>query len=91
MELGFFSESIQDNYSQSSFCFKVDSFNNTRSQAEQITIIESFAYLGFAGQIRLQNPDQIFVVHELWSYERPRKLLRMYLGRFVGILTALLL
>jgi hypothetical protein len=31
------------------------------------------------------DPDETFVVHECWSYERPRKLLRVYLGRYVRL------
>jgi len=46
-------------------------------------IIESFSYLGFEGPIRMKAPEETFVVHELWSYERPRKLEKIYFGRFV--------
>jgi len=74
---------VQDGYNQNSFRFKFDIFNHTRTLEEQTAIIESFSYMKFAGPIRLRNADQTFVVHELWSYERPRKLLKIYLGRFV--------
>jgi tRNA (guanine10-N2)-methyltransferase len=65
-----------------SFCFRIDSFNQTRTLEEQTGIIESFSYMGFKGAIRLKNAEETFVVHELWS-KQPQKLLRIYLGRFV--------
>jgi tRNA (guanine10-N2)-methyltransferase len=73
----------QSEYKERSFCFRVDTFNHGRSKEEQKSIIESFSYLGFDGQIRLKDPAEVFVVHELWSYETSRKLLRIYLGRYV--------
>lgn len=69
---------------QQSFCFRLDTFNHTRTLEEQTAIIETFSYMGFKGPIRLRHPEELFVVHELWSHERPRKLLRVYLGRLVG-------
>ena len=74
---------LQDRYKQSSFRFKFDTFNQTRSQEEQTAIIESFSYMGFEGPIQLRNAEQLFVVHELWTNEHPRKLLRLFLGRYV--------
>jgi tRNA (guanine10-N2)-methyltransferase len=75
----------QDHYKHCSFRFKFDAFNHTRSMEEQTAIIETFAYMEFEGPVQLRNPEQLFVVHELWSEERPRKLLRLYLGRYVRI------
>lgn len=76
-------KSIQKDYKQCSFSFKVDTFNNSRSLEDQTALIESFSYIGLTGPIDLRDPDQAFVIHEFWSHERPRKLLRVYLGRFV--------
>ena len=66
-----------------SFCFRIDTFNHTRTLEEQTVIIDSFSYMGFNGAIRLKDPDETFIVHELWSNEQPQKLLRVYLGRLV--------
>ena len=61
---------------------------HTRSQEEQTAIIKTFSYLRFEGPVKLQNSDEVFVVHELWSHDRPQKLLRIYFGRLVkSILT----
>lgn len=73
----------QDHYKQSSFRFRLDTFNYTRSLEEQTAIIESFSYMGFEGPVQLRNAEQLFVVHELWTVEHPRKLLKIYLGRYV--------
>ena len=75
--------SAQDDYKHSSFCFKIDAFNQTHSLEEQRAIIESFSYMEFAGPVHLQNAEHTFVVHEFWSYEHPRKLQKIYLGRYV--------
>lgn len=74
--------STQDGYKHDSFCFKIDAFNQTRSLEEQGAIIESFAYMEFAGPVQLRNAEHTFVVHESWSYEHPRKLKKIYLGRY---------
>ncbi len=70
----------------SSFCFKIDAFNHTHSLEEQRAIIESFSYVGFGGPVHLRNSEQTFVVHEFWTYEHPRKLKKVYLGRYVRTL-----
>jgi tRNA (guanine10-N2)-methyltransferase len=74
----------ENDYKQASFCFQFDIFNNTRNLKEQVALIESFSYLGFEGPIKMDQPDQTFVILELWSEERPRKLLKVYFGRFVS-------
>jgi tRNA (guanine10-N2)-methyltransferase len=74
----------ENDYKQCSFCFQFDVFNNTRSLKEQVALIESFSYLGFGGPIKMNQPDQTFVILELWSEERPRKLVKVYFGRFVA-------
>ena len=42
--------------------------------------------MGFAGAVQLQNSEQTFVVHEFWTYELPRNLKKVYLGRYVRLL-----
>jgi tRNA (guanine10-N2)-methyltransferase len=52
---------------------------------EQKAIIETFSYMNFKGPIRLRNPEETFIVHELWTQESPKKLARLYFGRLVRI------
>ncbi|KAJ9263201.1 hypothetical protein DTO212C5_7627 [Paecilomyces variotii] len=47
-----------------SFRFTVDSYALKRSQREKRDIIQSFAYLGFDGPIRMKDPDEDFWVLE---------------------------
>jgi len=68
---------------QASFCFKLDCFNQTRSLTEQKDIIESFSYMEFQGPIRLRDAEQVFTIHEHWNLKEPKKLLRVYFGRYV--------
>ncbi|GAD99370.1 RNA methylase family protein [Paecilomyces variotii No. 5] len=51
-------------YNDVSFRFTVDSFASKRSQREKRDIIQSFAYLGFDGPIRMKDPDEDFWVLE---------------------------
>lgn len=48
------------------FKLSVDSFNHTRSAGEQREIIDSFAYLHFAGLVRMKDATQEWVVFEEW-------------------------
>ena len=73
----------QNDYMQCSFCFRLDTFNHTRTLSEQTEIIESFSYMDFQGPIRLRDAQEVFTVHELWGLKEPKKLLRVYLGRYV--------
>jgi hypothetical protein len=61
----------------------MDTFNHARSQEEKLAIIESFSYIPLNGPIRMQDAQETFVVHELWSRGPTHKLLKIYLGRFV--------
>lgn len=63
--------SIKDNsqkywkaHQQCSFKFDFIDHKGSRSQPEQVSIIESFAYLGFQGPIRMKKPDEVFAVLE---------------------------
>lgn len=51
-------------YNQCSFRFEFESFRGTKSQKEQKIIIEDFAYLGFDGPIKMNNPDERFSILE---------------------------
>ncbi|KAK3318898.1 S-adenosyl-L-methionine-dependent methyltransferase [Apodospora peruviana] len=57
---------LWDQYLTCSFKFTIDSYQGTRSGERKIDIINSFAYLGFAGPIKMRNPDQEFILFEDW-------------------------
>lgn len=57
-------ESRWADYRDVSFAFRVKGYAGKRSQAVNCEIIQSFAYLGFQGPIRLKNPDEQFIVLE---------------------------
>ncbi|KAK5168032.1 uncharacterized protein LTR77_006599 [Saxophila tyrrhenica] len=55
----------------STFRFEVDAFQGSHTAAEHRDIIESFAYTGFHGPIRMRNPDNQFVVFEEYELDAP--------------------
>ncbi|KAL9120153.1 MAG: hypothetical protein Q9187_003295, partial [Circinaria calcarea] len=69
-------------YSTSSFKFNLDHYQGHRSSTAQRQIIESFAYLGFHGPIKMHNAAQEFTVFEdyAWSQPEPHTL---YMGRWI--------
>jgi tRNA (guanine10-N2)-methyltransferase len=75
-------------YKGSSFKFTIDSFQGTRTMAEQRKLIEEFQYLGFDGPIRMKNADQEFCLLEDWKLEAAAKGIdqprSVHLGRFVS-------
>jgi tRNA (guanine10-N2)-methyltransferase len=76
-------------YQTATWKFFLDTYNVTRTDAEQRSIIDSFSYLGFRGSIRMRDAEQEFGVFEDYEFrflarrgERaPRTL---YFGRLVG-------
>jgi tRNA (guanine10-N2)-methyltransferase len=48
------------------FKFNIDSFNHSRTMAEQREVIDSFAYLDFKGVVRMKGADQEWVLFEEW-------------------------
>jgi len=65
------------------FKFEIECYNGKRKQSTQREIIESFAYLGLDGEIRMKDPEITFTVLE----EFPEKVLtptRIFFGRKVG-------
>ncbi|RDL42284.1 tRNA guanosine-2'-O-methyltransferase [Venustampulla echinocandica] len=75
-------------YKDSSFKFTVDSFQGTRTMAEQRQLIEDFSFLAFEGPIRMKGADQHFCISEDWqrdvfpfTIKDPRKI---HLGRFLS-------
>ncbi|KAK3390803.1 hypothetical protein B0H63DRAFT_123454 [Podospora didyma] len=55
-------------YLTCSFKFTVDSYQGTRASDAKVRIINSFAYLGFAGPIKMRNPDEEFTLFEDWPW-----------------------
>lgn len=51
-------------YQDVSFKFVVSAFNSTISKEDQLSIINSFSYLGFEGPIDMKNASVQFAVHE---------------------------
>lgn len=75
-------------YMSCSFKLTIDSYQGSRSGDDKVRIINSFAYLGFAGPIRMKNPDQEFILFEDWPWRStplgipdPKY---MYFGRYLG-------
>ncbi|KAK0722039.1 S-adenosyl-L-methionine-dependent methyltransferase [Lasiosphaeria miniovina] len=75
-------------YMTCSFKFTIDSYQRSRSNEDKVRIINSFAYLGFAGPIKMRNPDQEFTLFEDWPFNStplgladPKS---YYLGRYLA-------
>lgn len=59
---------LWDQYMTCSFKFSFDSYQGTRNADKKIDIINSFAYLGFAGPIVMRRPDEEFTLFEDWEW-----------------------
>ncbi|KAH6635083.1 S-adenosyl-L-methionine-dependent methyltransferase [Chaetomium sp. MPI-SDFR-AT-0129] len=55
-------------YLTCSFKFTIDSYQGSRSAEDKVRIINSFAYLGFAGPIKMRRPDEEFILFEDWEF-----------------------
>ncbi|KAH6632051.1 S-adenosyl-L-methionine-dependent methyltransferase [Chaetomium tenue] len=55
-------------YLNCSFKFTIDSYQGSRASDDKVRIINSFAYLGFAGPIVMRRPDQEFILFEDWEF-----------------------
>jgi tRNA (guanine10-N2)-methyltransferase len=80
-----------------SFRFDVDVFSWKRSSQEKNDLIQSFAYLGFEGQIRMRQPDEVFCIledhfpevqsdaapQEISSLQGTEEIKRVYFGRWL--------
>jgi len=82
------SEHLWASYKTSTFKFTFDSFQGTRSTAEQGKLIEKFKFLGFEGKIRMKAPDLELCLAEEWKFDsasmgiyEPQSI---HLGRFLG-------
>lgn len=87
-----------EQFSQDTWKFDFDSFQGTRTSAEQRDIINTFRYLPLRGPIKMKNPDQQYVVFEEWPFnphphlassdddaENPKRQPTQYhFGRYLG-------
>lgn len=71
-------------YLQSSFKFDVESYLGSKTRAQKVQMIESFSFMGLAGQIRMKNPDEQFHILEHYKNIGDEHPAYMYFGRFVG-------
>ena len=58
--------SLWEKYLTCSFKLTIDCFQGSRSSQAKVSLINSFAYLGFAGPIKMQAPDEEFAIFEEW-------------------------
>ncbi|KAE8375121.1 hypothetical protein BDV26DRAFT_283698 [Aspergillus bertholletiae] len=88
-----------EEFKEVSFRFTIDSFCGKRSMEAKRDIIQSFAYLGFDGPIRMKNPDEDFWVLEDFvsdievatrapgathAYSEAQEPRNIYLGRWIA-------
>lgn len=75
-------------YSECSFKFSVDVYQGSRSNRQRVELINSFAYLDFAGDIKLTDPDEEFVLFEQWDFQAVTRNLpdpmKVHFGRFIA-------
>jgi tRNA (guanine10-N2)-methyltransferase len=71
-----------------SFKVSVDVFQGTRPNKQRLELINTFSYLAFEGEVKLDNPEEEFTLFEQWEYQAvTRKLpapLKVHFGRFVA-------
>ncbi|KAK4110207.1 tRNA guanosine-2'-O-methyltransferase [Canariomyces notabilis] len=79
---------LWERYMTCSFKFSIDSYQGSRTADEKVSIINSFAYLGFAGPIRMRGADEEFTLFEDWEWNStplgipdPKY---YYFGRYLG-------
>ncbi|PGH18553.1 hypothetical protein AJ79_00332 [Helicocarpus griseus UAMH5409] len=83
-------ESRWNDFKSISFKFSIDSFSGKRSAKEKTQLIQSFAYMGFQGPIRMTDPDEQFCIFEEYprhpvkpGEERPNPNI-IYFGRWLA-------
>lgn len=55
-------------YATSSFKFGLDSFQGTRTNEQRLALIQTFAYLPFAGPVKMRGADHEFAIFEEWPF-----------------------
>ncbi|KAJ3280091.1 hypothetical protein HK104_000910 [Borealophlyctis nickersoniae] len=77
-------------YKTCSFKFMVQAFGSTISQADQVALIERFAFMGCEGPINLKDPDVTFVYFEDYGNHAekgaptPENPQRVFFGRLIA-------
>jgi tRNA (guanine10-N2)-methyltransferase len=59
---------LWQNYTTCSFKLAFDCFQGSRPDEAKLPIINSFAFLPFAGVIDMRNPDELFTIFEEWPF-----------------------
>ena len=72
-----------EQYRESAFKFKFDSFRGKRNGAQQRDLIESFNFLDFQGPIRMNDAELQMYVFEHFDYEVAEPNI-LYLGRWLA-------
>nr|KMM64836.1 RNA methylase family protein [Coccidioides posadasii RMSCC 3488] len=62
------SESKWPDYRTCSFKFDFDSYAGKRTSKEKIPLIQSFGYMAFEGPIIMADPDETFIIFELYDH-----------------------
>ncbi|KAH7385663.1 RNA methylase family protein [Pyrenochaeta sp. MPI-SDFR-AT-0127] len=77
------SASEWEQYKTASFRFTVEGYQGGKSAADQRSIIDSFAYLGFGGPPKMRDPDVAFRVFEDYdlNVSEPKY---FYFGRYIA-------
>jgi tRNA (guanine10-N2)-methyltransferase len=82
------SQHLWNYYKEASFKFSIDSFQGTRSMAEQTNLINGFRFLGFEGPIRMKGAENEFCILEDYQFDAAgqgmQEPLLIHLGRFLG-------
>ncbi|KAH8894230.1 tRNA guanosine-2'-O-methyltransferase [Thozetella sp. PMI_491] len=82
-------EHMWDRYMTCSFKLAIDCFQGSRTSEEKVALINAFAYLGFAGPIKMRSPDEEFTLFEEWAFNAvPLNIPdpnRYYFGRYLGM------
>ncbi len=80
---------LWERYLTCSFKLSLDCFQGSRSAESKVAIINSFAYLGFAGPIKMRSPEEEFTIFEEWPFNSvPLGLTdpnRYLFGRYLGM------
>lgn len=85
---------LWEKFRNCSFRFAFDTYMGKRDSKEKTSIIQSFSYLDFQGPIKMNHPDEEFMIFE--EYEKlvdtnsttgvppPSKLRKLYFARFIA-------
>lgn len=78
---------IEEKYKNSSFKFKVETFNKSLKHKEKIEKIDSMSYLDLQGPISLNDPENKFVYFEYYGLDPvniPEEPEEIFVGKFIA-------